>query len=110
MLKLYYEAKQIGLDTGLEIDPIAGLKSQIPFFSCYSHVLDQSCQHDIQRYVYCDKTGTSPYKGSYGNTPSLWISKFFVIKKALHLHEKAAYNKSKKKRKKQNKLRSKHGG
>ena len=110
MLKLYDESKQIGLDAGLDIDPIAGLKSQIPFVACYNKVLDQSCQEDIQKYVYCDKTGTTPYEGSYGNTPSLWIEKFFVIKKALYLHEKAAINKQNKKRKQQKKLRSKHGG
>ena len=45
--------------------------------------IDKNLQKDIQRYLYCEKFGISPYKGDYGKQPCIWVDKVFTIKKAL---------------------------
>jgi len=53
---------------------------QLPFFACTNVLLDKQSQKDISRYVYSESFGISPYKGSYGEQPSKWIEKSFLIK------------------------------
>ena len=57
--------------------------AQLPFFACNNFVLDREAQKDISRYIYSKDFGISPYKGSYGEQPSRWIEKTFVIKNLL---------------------------
>tara|TARA_Y100001938_G_scaffold89731_1_gene122879 strand:+ start:4106 stop:4303 length:198 start_codon:yes stop_codon:yes gene_type:complete len=49
---------------------------------------DNDIQRDIQRYVYCEKFGVSPYKGSYGEQPFKWVQKTFLIRASLAKKEK----------------------
>tara|TARA_Y100001938_G_scaffold142799_1_gene214626 strand:- start:519 stop:809 length:291 start_codon:yes stop_codon:yes gene_type:complete len=86
--------------SGLNFDIYTSIKSQVNFFACPNNLLDQKLQDDIAKYVYCKNTKTSPYRGAYGDTPSLWIQKFFVIKSAMHQLEKIQQNKMKKEREK----------
>tara|TARA_Y100001963_G_scaffold58172_1_gene81426 strand:- start:4754 stop:4957 length:204 start_codon:yes stop_codon:yes gene_type:complete len=58
--------------------------AQLPFFACKNIVLDEKCQKDIARYVYCNDFGTPPYKGDYGKQPKKWIDKSFLIKKIIN--------------------------
>ena len=37
-------------------------------------------QKDIERYVYCEQFGISPYSGSYGKQPAKWVDRAFIIK------------------------------
>ena len=53
-------------------------------------------QKDIQRYIYCEKFGISPYSGDYGKQPCLWVDKVFAIKKAFAKLESNQINKAKK--------------
>ena len=45
-------------------------------------------QKDIQRYIYCKEFGVPAYNGAYGEQPSKWVEKSFVIKNALAKKEK----------------------
>ena len=73
---------------GNEFDVAKSVNSQIPFFACRNKILNKEYQKDIQRYIYCKEFGVPAYKGAYGDQPSKWIEKSFVIKNALAKKEK----------------------
>ena len=60
----------------------------MPFFACMNVFMDNKIQKDIQRYIYCEKFGIPPYKGSYGEQPFRWVTRAFAIKAALAKKEK----------------------
>ena len=45
-------------------------------------------QKDIERYIYCEQFGISPYQGSYGEQPAKWVDRAFTIKSVLAKKEK----------------------
>ena len=45
-------------------------------------------QKDIERYIYCQQFGISPYQGSYGEQPAKWVERAFIIKNVLAKKEK----------------------
>lgn len=55
-------------------------------------MLDKEAQKDIARYIYSKDFGISPYKGSYGEQPSRWIEKSFLLKNLLRRQENKAQN------------------
>jgi len=70
---------------------------QLPFFSCPNIILKNEYQNDIKKYLYCKGFGISPYRGSYGEQPALWVEKTFVMNNAINNKEKRELNKMKKK-------------
>tara|TARA_Y100000004_G_scaffold112757_1_gene126614 strand:+ start:12381 stop:12572 length:192 start_codon:yes stop_codon:yes gene_type:complete len=50
--------------------------------------MDKSIHKDVERYIYCEKFGLPPYKGSYGDQPYRWVNRAFAIKIALAKREK----------------------
>ena len=60
---------------------------QLPFFTCNNNIIDKTIQKDISRYVYSEATGTPPYKGSYDDTPHIWIQKYYIIREAMMIRE-----------------------
>ena len=64
--------------------------AQLPFFSCNNLILDRDAQKDISRYIYSKDFGISPYKGSYGEQPKLWIEKTFILKNLMQRQENKA--------------------
>ena len=65
---------------------------QLPFFACINVLLDKQSQKDISRYVYSESFGISPYKGSYGEQPSKWVEKSFLIKSIIERKKSKAMN------------------
>tara|TARA_R100000900_G_scaffold83683_1_gene65909 strand:+ start:4536 stop:4922 length:387 start_codon:yes stop_codon:yes gene_type:complete len=65
---------------------------QLPFFTCTNVLLDKQAQKDISRYLYAENFGVPPYKGSYGEQPSKWIEKSFLIKKIIESKKTEAMN------------------
>ena len=65
---------------------------QLPFFACTNVLLDKQSQKDISRYVYSESFGISPYKGSYGEQPSKWVEKSFLIKSIIERKKTKAVN------------------
>ena len=61
--------------------------------------MDNDTQKDINRYIYCSEFNVAPYKGDYGEQPSLWTQKTFIIKQALAKREKNTIDKAKKDKK-----------
>ena len=51
---------------------------------------------DIERFIYCEKFGTPPYSGSFGEQPHKWVARSFAIRKALAKKEKVTMNAMKK--------------
>ena len=47
---------------------------------------------DISRYIYSEQFGISPYKGSYGEQPSKWVEKSFLIKSIIERKKTKAMN------------------
>ena len=45
-------------------------------------------QKNIERYVYCEQFGISPYPGSYGEQPAKWVDRAFIIKNTLAKKQK----------------------
>jgi len=45
-------------------------------------------QKDIERYIYSEQFGISPYPGSYGEQPAKWVDRAFIIKGALAKKQK----------------------
>ena len=77
-LRVYRESLDFNKDSpgGAILDTYA----QLPFFSNINIFLSNKFQHDLQRYMYAQDTGTPPHKGDYGSTPKIWIEKHYIIK------------------------------
>ena len=65
---------------------------QLPFFACPNALLDSQSQKDISRYIYSQQFGINPHKGTYGEQPSKWIEKSFLIKNAIERKKSEAIN------------------
>ena len=86
------EAKSFNKEMQKEFDPIASAIAQIPFFTCYNHLIDIKYLKLMNRYIYCTETGTPAFSGSYGEQPAKWVQYFFIIKNALAKKEKRKYD------------------
>ena len=75
-------------EQGRGFDVSNSVINQLPFFACPNSLLDKDLQKDIERYIYCEKFGVSPYAGSYGEQPQSWVRKSFLIKSAIAKKEK----------------------
>ena len=82
--------------TGSNVSKLTGIYDQLPFFVCINFWLNKDCQDEISKYLYCKETSTPSYSGTYGDTPSLWIDKYYTIKKALIEKENTIRNKIRK--------------
>ena len=74
---------------GKNFDVALSVTKQLPFFCCPNLILNKENQKSIQRYVYCNETGTQAYNGSYGDQPHKWLQQYFVLKQAFAQKEKA---------------------
>lgn len=61
--------------------------TQLPFFSCKNILINSDYQKDIARYIYCSELKSPPYPGPYGEQPSKWVQKVFIIKNSLKTRE-----------------------
>ena len=68
------------------------IMAQLPFFACQNLFLTKESQKDISRFVYSKDFGISPYKGSYGEQPSKWVAKSFLLKTLLERQKSKAIN------------------
>ena len=82
-------------EKGKDFDVALSVSSQLPFFCCKNHMLDNEIQKDISKYLYCKDYGISPFGGSYGDQPKRWVGKHHTIKNALGRKEKQAMEKMK---------------
>ena len=73
---------------GSSFSTLNNIWEQLPFFVCNNIIIDEKDQKDISRYVYSKDTNTPPFRGSYGDTPSIWVQKYYIIKHAMALREK----------------------
>ena len=80
--KLIEEVKEYNRE-GKSFDVARSINSQLPFFVCKNILHSKRLQKDIERYIYCQDFGISPYSGSYGEQPCLWVEKTFIIKNTL---------------------------
>ena len=76
---LIEETKQANLE-GNSFHIPSAVMAQLSFFACSNIMLDKQAQKDIARYIYSKEFGISPYPGSYGDQPKVWIEKSFLIK------------------------------
>ena len=75
-------------EKGKEFDIAKSVNAQLPFFCCKNIVHSREHQKDIERYIYSEQFGISPYPGSYGEQPAKWVDKAFIIKNALAKKQK----------------------
>lgn len=90
------ETEQFNISQGKSFDVASSVFSQTPFFACTNIFFDIEIQRDLQRFIYCEKFGIQPYKGSYGDQPFEWVQRAFVIQKALAKKEGSEINASRK--------------
>ena len=76
------ETKEVNLKGG-SFNIGESVMAQLPFFACNNILLDRESQKDIARFVYSRDFNISPYQGSYGDQPSKWIEKSFLLKNLL---------------------------
>ena len=93
---LIEEVNDVNQEKGKEFDVLSSINSQLPFFGCRNIFFDRIIQKDIQRYLYCEKFGTSPYEGDYGQQPCLWVDKANIIRNTFAKLEKTNIDKAKK--------------
>ena len=74
---------------GKSFDVALSVAKQLPFFCCPNKILNAEDQKVIQRYIYCNETGTQAYNGSYGDQPYKWLQQYFILKQAFAQKEKA---------------------
>ena len=86
------ETLQFNHEQGKDFDIGESVVNQLPFFACQNSLVDISIQKDVERYIYCEKFGVSPYSGSYGEQPASWVKRSFQIRKALAKKEKRDIN------------------
>lgn len=72
--------------------------AQLPFFCCTDKFLDEKIQQDIERYIYCEDTKSPAYPGPFGQIPSTWKQKHFIIKQSLSILQDMKTDKLKQKR------------
>ena len=77
---------------GSSFNVAESVTKQLPFFTCKNVLLDSQAQKDISRYIYSQQFGISPYKGAYGEQPSKWVEKSFIIKKTIESKKSEAIN------------------
>jgi hypothetical protein len=75
-------------EKGKEFDIAKSVNAQLPFFCCKNIIRSREYQKDIERYIYSEQFGISPYPGSYGEQPARWVDKAFIIKNALAKKQK----------------------
>lgn len=68
---------------GNDFDTAKSIIAQLPFFCCKNIVRSKEDQKDIERYVYSENFGVSPYAGSYSEQPAKWVDRAFIIKSAI---------------------------
>ena len=85
------EVKQTNKE-GSNFNIAQSVVKQLPFFACTNTLLDKQSQKDISRYIYSEQFGISPYKGSYGEQPSKWVEKSFLIKSIIERKKTKAMN------------------
>ncbi|MAH47851.1 hypothetical protein CMI37_18665 [Candidatus Pacearchaeota archaeon] len=85
LIRVYRES--VDYNNGNRGGAILDTYMQLPFFSNVTHFLDVKLQGDIKRYIYAKDTGTPPYSGGYGDTPNIWMDKYFIIKSIINEHE-----------------------
>ena len=99
--KLVHISKGYAKNKGKGFASIAlDIYEQLPFFVCNNLILDNDFQSDIRKYTYCTESGQNPYPVSYGETPALWVDKFFVIRNTLQEYKERIREKNEKKLKK----------
>ena len=72
---------------GSSFSTLSNVWEQLPFFTCVNNIIDENAQKDISRYIYSKDANTPPYPGSYGDTPHIWIQKYYIIRQAMTLRE-----------------------
>ena len=72
---------------GSSFSSLNNIWEQLPFFTCVNNIIDENAQKDISRYTYSQDANTPPYSGSYGDTPHIWVQKYYIIKQAMALRE-----------------------
>ena len=72
---------------GSSFSTLNNLWESLPFFVCINNIINEKAQNDISRYTYSTDTNTPPYSGSYGDTPHIWIKKYYIIKQAMMLRD-----------------------
>ena len=90
------ETKEVNEEQGKDFDIAESVISQISFFACPNVLLDNKIYKDIQRYLYCEKFGIPPYKGTYGEQPFKWVNRSFAIKSAIAKKENREINNARK--------------
>ena len=82
VMQVIKKLKEEHYKRGDSSDLAYSLSVQLPFFSCKNLFLDETCQNDIEKYLYCKEFGIRPYPGSFGEQPRIWVDKSFIIKRA----------------------------
>ena len=80
---------------GSSFSTLNNIWEQLPFFVCKNRIIDEKAQKDISRYTYTKDTNTPPYPGSYGDMPSVWLQKHYIIKQAIMVRDQKLREKAK---------------
>lgn len=89
------ETESFNEEGNKSFDMAESIYTQLPFFSCPNHFLNYEAQNDISRYIYCEKFNTPAYRGSYGEQPSRWVQKSFIISDYLNKKQQREIEKNK---------------
>ena len=87
------EVVETNKETSQNFDLTSSLIAQLPFFVCPNQFYSRRISRDIERYSYCENTGVTPYKGTYGEQPADWVDRYFTIKAAYAKKESMMYKK-----------------
>ena len=93
-IKLLCQESEEHQKKGGSFSILNNLWEQLPFFVCDSKLICEKAQNDISRYTYSRDANTPPYPGSYGDTPHIWLQKYYIIKQAMMLRDKKLRDKA----------------
>ena len=80
---------------GSSFTVLTDIFEQLPFFSCVNKIINEKAQKDISRYIFTNEANVPAYSGSYGDTPHIWVQKYYIIKQAMIYRENKLREKAK---------------
>ena len=92
---LLYQESEEHRKKGSSFTTLIDVFEQLPFFTCNNNIINEKAQKDISRFIYSKDANTPPYSGSYGDTPHIWVQKYYIIKQAMTLRENKLREKAK---------------
>ena len=92
IIRLLIDETKQHIKEGSNLHIAESVMAQLPFFACSNMIMDVEAQKDIARFMYSRQFNISPYQGSYGDQPKIWVEKSFLLNHLIERQKSKAMN------------------